>query len=614
MRDAPEPLGAHLPRASAEASAVLEPEPDGATPEDFERVTGEVAELSARVAAVKFRLLERVRELDGLFERFGGSTGARSTAHWLAWRTGLDPTTARERVRVARALGDLPRIGEAMRQGRLSYSKVRALTRIARPETQEKLLDFALRSTGSQLEQLARAWRRVDRLEEAEAERMRHESRHLTLRVEKHGGVRVTGLLDPEVGALLKKALEIASQKLLETAEPGEDASAEAGASGEGASAEAKGAADGSRSRRRIPADPSLKEGAAQRRADAVAVVAQAALQAGLRIGEEGDGAASAEAGADVSDDASAEAPVASAASASAEASSGARSRDVARTDRYQVVLHVDLDALQADGGARGASEAGEAEAGARAGDGARSSLPRLPARGPGPGWVPGTAILEGVGRISPETARRISCDSGLVAMSHGGGGCEGCGGEGVGAMGEPLNVGRKTRTVPPALRRALEERDRCCRFPGCELRHCQSHHVVHWVDGGKTKLENMILLCPAHHWAVHEGGFSIELERDGTARFRDPGGWLILEAPEMPPVGEGVLDEVREEQRREGLQMDEWTPTPLWEGEPFDLHYAISVLWEPPPEDGGEGASRDQPAATGRDRAGPLPGVRGAS
>ena len=533
------------PKSSAEAAWSWEGrEP---TPADFERVTAEVAELSARENAFMYHLLERIRELDVLFNQASNDTGARSTAHWLAWRTGHDLKTARERVRVAQALGQLPRIGDAMRRGQLSYSKVRALTRIARPDTEAKLLEFALHATGAQLDQLAKAWRRVDRMEEAEQDRMRHEARHLTLRVEKHGGVRVTGLLDPEVGALLKKALELASQKLLERAEPEEDASAEAGGCASDAST-----------------------GGAQRRADAVGLVAQAALQAALRVDErepvhEGTSAEERKDGPADFEEAGADAPE----DASAEVSPGSGRlpwRDVARTDRYQVVLHVDLDALHTG---RGSAD----------GD---VPLPPLPARGPGPGWVPGTAILEGVGRISPETARRISCDSGLVAMTHGGG-CGSCGGEGVGAMGEALNVGRKTRTVPPALRRALEERDRCCRFPGCDLRHCQSHHVVHWVDGGKTKLENMCLLCPAHHWAVHEGGFSIELERDGTARFRNPRGELIPEAPGMPPIREGVVDEVREEQSREGIQVDEWTATPLWQGEPFDLHYVVSSLWEPP-------------------------------
>ena len=552
--------------------------PGGAepTPTDFERVCGEVAELAARVNAVEYRFLERIRAFDALFQEFGGNTGARSSAHWLAWRTGLGPVAARERVRVARALSHLPRVANAMRRGQLSYSRVRALTRICRPDNEEKLLEFALEATASQLEQFVRAWRWMDRQEEAEADTMRHASRHLTLRVEEDGGVRVTGLLEPETGALLKKALELAAHRLV----PG----------GEEGRAPRRSTHDDPAARH----DPAHRATACQRRADALGVVAEAALQAGLRLeGETADpvptvsaeapSGVSAEAPADVSAESSGRAGEesvghgdVSAESPEPESRERAASREITRSDRYHVVLHVDLDALQAP-----ASDVPH---------------PAPPARGPGDGWVPGTAILEGVGRISTEKARRLTCDAGVVPMTHGGGdgagnrcGCGDGNGdrdgggdrEGVGAWGETLNVGRKTRTVPPALRRALEERDRCCRFPGCELRHLQSHHVVHWADDGETRLENMALLCPTHHWAVHEGGFTMELDPDGTARFRDPLGRLVPDAPKLPATSAEVLDDVREEHIREGLVMDEWTATPGWLGEPFDLPHAIDALWD---------------------------------
>ena len=105
---------------------------------------------------------------------------------------------------------------------------------------------------------------------------------------------------------------------------------------------------------------------------------------------------------------------------------------------------------------------------------------------------------------VSAETSRRLSCDASVVPMHHD-------------ADGAVLDVGRKTRTVPPSIRRALQARDHTCRFPGCTARRCDAHHVEHWVDGGATSLDNLVLLCRRHHRAVHEGGFELRQHDDGT-------------------------------------------------------------------------------------------------
>ena len=72
--------------------------------------------------------------------------------------------------------------------------------------------------------------------------------------------------------------------------------------------------------------------------------------------------------------------------------------------------------------------------------------------------------------------------------------------------QGAVLDVGRKTRTIPPSIRRALLARDQGCRFPGCTARHCDTHHIEHWLDGGQNSLDNLLLLCRRHHRSVHEG------------------------------------------------------------------------------------------------------------
>ncbi len=104
---------------------------------DLDRLGDEIAELSAHLDAATARLLALIREFDA---RGGWNTGFRSCAAWLSWRVGLDPGAARERVRVARALETLPLLAQALARGEVSYAKVRALTRVATPDTEARLL------------------------------------------------------------------------------------------------------------------------------------------------------------------------------------------------------------------------------------------------------------------------------------------------------------------------------------------------------------------------------------------------------------------------------------------------------------------------------------------
>jgi Domain of unknown function (DUF222) len=135
---------------------------------ELERLGDEIAELSAHLDAATARLLALIREFD---ERAGWNTGFLSCAHWLAWRVGLDLGAARERVRVARALGALPLLAAALARGEVSYSKVRALTRVATPETEARLLTVGRAGTVSHVERIVRGWRRVDRFGGSEGNR-----------------------------------------------------------------------------------------------------------------------------------------------------------------------------------------------------------------------------------------------------------------------------------------------------------------------------------------------------------------------------------------------------------------------------------------------------------
>jgi len=161
--------------------------------------------------AATARLLDRIRDFDA---RGGWNTGFRSCAAWLSWRVGLDLRAARERVRVARALGTLPALAEALARGELSYAKVRALTRVATPESEARLLGAGRAGTAAHVERIVRGWRYMDRKAEARETARQHASRALHVHHDEDGTVVLRGRLSPEVGAMLLRALAAARETL----------------------------------------------------------------------------------------------------------------------------------------------------------------------------------------------------------------------------------------------------------------------------------------------------------------------------------------------------------------------------------------------------------------
>src|SRR5256714_884353 len=132
---------------------------------------------------------------------------------------------------------------------------------------------------------------------------------------------------------------------------------------------------------------------------------------------------------------------------------------------------------------------------------------------------TPGQSVLEGGTRVSSKTSQRLACDATRVIMRHD-------------EDGRIVEVGARTRTIPPALRRALPPRARGCRSPGCGVRFGHGHHIRHWAHGGPTTLSNLAMLCRRHHRAVHEEGYQVERLADGALRFRTPHGWLLPDVP----------------------------------------------------------------------------------
>jgi hypothetical protein len=178
----------------------------------------------------------------------------------------------------------------------------------------------------------------------------------------------------------------------------------------------------------------------------------------------------------------------------------------------------------------------------------------------------PGQSVLEDGLRVSAETSQRLACDASRVVMQHD-------------AEGRLLEVGARTRTIPPALRRALHHRDRGCRFPGCSRPFGQGHHIRHWAQGGPTTLSNLALLCRFHHRAVHEEGYQVERQPDGALQFRRPDGGVLLNVPPLPERPRDSSGTIRAANEAAGLILDAHTATPAWRGEPLDVGYAIDVL-----------------------------------
>jgi hypothetical protein len=184
------------------------------------------------------------------------------------------------------------------------------------------------------------------------------------------------------------------------------------------------------------------------------------------------------------------------------------------------------------------------------------ADIAAVPAADPGsvvPGRVP--RELDGIGPVTRALVRRLGCDASTVGVVED-------------AEGTVISVGKRTRTVPSSVRRALRLRDGGCRFPGCHARRfVDAHHVRHWIEGGESSLGNLIELCRVHHRLVHEGGFRVEQVGDGRWLFRAPSGEPIPDVPARPYLGRAE-QRLRESNRRKGVAMGPATIVPRWAGE----------------------------------------------
>ena len=419
-----------------------------------EKLGAEITELCSYIYAAEARFLTLIREFDE--KEYWSHLGMCSCAHWLNFKCGIGMNAAREKVRVAHALAGLPKISEKFAAGELSFSKVRALTRIADETNEDFLLMIAKHGTAHHVEKLVSKYRSAQRLQDDEFANEQYEKREVTHYYDHDGSLVIKARLPAEQGALIVKALEMAMD---------EDFSRRSGLA-------------------RDPAGDTAGESEpiAARRADALTQVAETYMNN--------------------------------------------RESSGSTADRYQVVVHVS------------------------AGDSADDSH------------------LEDGPRVTAVTSRRIACDCSIVPIKED-------------ENGEPLSIGRRSRTIPPPMRRALRARDKGCRFPGCtNTRFVDGHHIEHWADGGETSLDNLVLLCRHHHHLVHEGGFVCEKSSGGEIRFRDQRRQTLEAYPRMPGVA--ASDDVQAWMDREFFEasIDSETCTAKWyAGDRMDWQMAVGTL-----------------------------------
>jgi hypothetical protein len=384
----------------------LQEEEVGASPPDLrrvpdERLAEEIVQIERQIRGLQNERLLRIAELDRR-KRVRGE-GRVATASWLARTLGVSFTSAKEDVRVGRALEGMPATSAALAVGEVSPAAVRVLA-TAREEQpdgfaddESRLVDLARATAPSELVSKVREWiESSDPDAAADRAGLVWRRRRLHVAPQPDGMVRIDGDLDPETGETVTTALRAI-----------QDADVRSG-----------------------PADARTSE---QRSADALGELARQWLDS--------------------------------------------RDRPRVGGERPHVTVTIGLDALREPHGR--------------------------------------TAALAHTGPLSASFARRVACDAAVIPAV-------------LGARSEPLDVGRKTPAIPPAVRRAVVLRDGRCRFPGCDRPQgwCDTHHVLHWADGGSTSLSNLLLLCRAHHRAVHEG-FGVRMTRTGPV-FHGPDGSLI--------------------------------------------------------------------------------------
>ena len=485
------------------SAASVRPEAPG-TPEPVERLEARICELAGHLTAATCQFLLLVADFD---ERRGWADWEMpSCAAWLSWKCQIAPGTARDQVRVARSLPECPLIRQEFAAGRLSYAKVRALTRIVTPETEADLVAMATPMTASQLERFAQAHRRV-----SEADRTRpRPAQKLTWSPTGDLDYQFRAILPSEAAAVVFQALRAARNDLEHPHDDHDhddhdhdDHDHDDGEHGDGEHG------DGEHDRagggdRDVSAETRLGR---LRRRDA---------ESGTSFTGAEPPPAEME-------------PAANLADALVQICAdylSARASTADNPDTYQVIIHAGTRAIT---GTEPVAGPGQVAAPDPPGVSAETPGQQPSAAEPAPPvlpfWHPAhedRCHLDDGPAISPATLALIGCNATISTMIHD-------------LSGAIIDVGRRTRKPPPALRRALRERDRGrCQYPGCDCRRTDAHHILYWANGGETNLADLISFCKRHHRIVHEKNIIIVTTATGFA-FYTKDGTPIPTSPALP-------------------------------------------------------------------------------
>jgi hypothetical protein len=470
-------------------------------PED-EKLGAEITLLAGQINAANYRLLTLIARFDEC-KAWGGGGTVRSCAHWLNWRCGIAMGAAREKVRVAHCLQNLPLICAAFAAGEVSYSKVRAMTRVATPENEDFLLNIARHGTATHVEQSVSKYRRVRQRCSAGIEPAQRAGRELVHYQDDDGMWVIHARLPAEEGSAVVKAIAAIAEPIREQQRR---VLHQRRVSGESRSAGEDTVIDDVSAETFAPAVDTANTCArgdtqARSRADALMIMAEHFL-------------------------------------ASSHDNNGVRS--LAGSERCQVMLHVDMQTLKKH---RGADCAGLKH-----------------------------CNLDEDNWVSASTARRLACDASLVTVLEDG-------------EGNVLNIGRRSRTVPAGIRRALALRDKTCRFPGCcESRYVDAHHIEHWADGGETRLDNLVHLCRFHHAQLHSGAFEITVRNNvpaGTSPqlvFTTPSGRVIA-GDFYPQFGPDAVATSEQALMALAPRVNAGTAVSRWAGERCDYGMVVEAL-----------------------------------
>jgi len=463
----------------------------------LERLEERICELAAHLAAGTCRFLELVAEFDA--RRGWACWDLPSCAAWLAWKCQVAPGTAREQVRVARALPDLPVIHAEFAAGRMSYAKARALTRIATSATEADLAEISGPMTAAQCERFVAAHRTASDA----AELSNWATRRVNVHVREDGWVAINARLPAADAAVVLQALRAAAGDCEHPHRAHDDPDED-----DGQTSHISPSADG------VSAETYANDAASEESGGARAAPSTTTCHASL-------------------------------ADALVEVAGSYLSGKAARAsnpDIYQVIVHVGPEALSAQPGtddpaaAPSAVSGGSAETHANDRQATVLDVSAETSGGRSEGTVTGPwqrpaghpahprrCHLDDGPALSPAAAQAIACHASVSWMLHD-------------HEGNLLDVGRRHRRATPALRRAVRERDKGrCRFPGCRSRRTDIHHVIPWAKGGKTRLRDLILLCEAHHVIVHALGWVIAPARSGGFVFTRPDGRFMPNGPALP-------------------------------------------------------------------------------